>query len=132
MGYNYERELEQHLYTQFGEVFVHSEKMLGASKVRVDFFIYSPEGNFAIDIFYSGTIRTLQSNVRIKVNKYKKLTAKIFLISANSLIIQDTLDAYVKNKINTLPLNINLITLPNFVKLINNMKAYANPIKVEN
>lgn len=67
MGYNYERELEQLLYTQFGEVFVHSEKMLGTSKGRVDFFVYSPNGNFAIDIFYSGTMRTLQSNVNIKV-----------------------------------------------------------------
>ena len=129
LGYNYERELEKLLYSQFGEVFVHSEKMLGTSKGRVDFFVYCPNGNFAIDIFYSGTMRTLQSNVNIKVNKYTKLTAKIYLVSANNKIDQDTLDSYIRAKINTLPLNIQLITLPNFVKLINDMKAYTNPIK---
>ena len=130
MGYNYERELEQLLYTQFGEVFVHSEKMLGTSKGRVDFFVYSPNGNFAIDIFYSGTMRTLQSNVNIKVNKYSKLTEKIYLVSANNEINQDSLDSYVRTKTNTLPLNIQLITYSNFVKLIKNMTAYSNPIKV--
>lgn len=127
-GYNYERELEQLLYTQFGEVFVHSEKMLETSKVRVDFYVYSPDGNFAVDIFHSGTMRTLQSNVNIKVNKYTKYKTKIYLVSANNKIDQSTLDVYVRAKTNTLPAHIHLITYLNFVKLINNLKAYTNPI----
>ena len=128
LGYNYERELEKLLCTQFGEVFIHSEKMLTTSKVRVDFFVYSPSGNFAIDIFHSGTMRTLQSNVNIKINKYAKHKEKIYLISANNKIDQETLDSYVNAKTNTLPLNIQLITYPNFMKLIIEMKAYTNPI----
>jgi len=127
-GSKYERILEKFLHKKFGEVFVHSEKMLSDSKIRVDFYIYSPEGNFAIDIFHCETMRTLQSNVNIKVNKYKKHDAKIYLVSANSNITQNNLDQYVTAKINSLPVNIYLVSWDTFISTIKEMGVYKNPI----
>ena len=68
-----EIELENVLRKKFGEVFVHTEKIFDDSKNRVDFFIYSPDGNFGIDIFYTDTMLDLQKNINIKIDKYLNL-----------------------------------------------------------
>jgi len=127
-GRSHERTLETTLHQKFGEVFVHSEKILSSSKVRVDFYIYSPSGNFAIDVFYSNTMRTLQSNINIKLNKYAKHNVVIYLLSANNNISQHDLDVYVKAKRNTLPQNVHIVSLSNFLSSINEMGFYENPI----
>ncbi len=128
-GRDYERKLEKQLHNHFGEVFVHSEKMLVDSKVRVDFYIYSPDGNFAIDIFYASTVRTLQSNVNIKTNKYKLHNIKIYLVSANNSIDQDKLDTYATARISSLPSNILLLTYDLFIKIIKTKRVYTNPVE---
>lgn len=127
-GRRNERTLETKLCQKFGEVFVHSEKILSSSKVRVDFYIYSPSGNFAVDVFYSNTMRTLQSNINIKLNKYRNHNIIIYLVSANNSISQQDLDVYVKAKRNTLPQNVNIVSLSNFMSSINKMGFYDNPI----
>ncbi len=121
-------DLEQQLQKQFGEVFVHSEKMLAESKVRVDFYIYTPDGNFAVDIFYPDTMRTLQSNVNIKAKKYEFHTAQIYLVSANSSISQEYLNRYSDSKNIPLHSNVTLVSLENFLGLIKNMSKYPNPL----
>lgn len=127
-GRRHERTLETTLRQKFGEVFVHSERILSSSKVRVDFYVYSPSGNFAIDVFYSNTMRTLQSNINIKLNKYAKHNMIIYLVSANNNISQQDLDVYVKAKRNTLPQNVHIVSLSNFLSLTNKISFYANPI----
>jgi len=127
-GSSHERTLETTLRQKFGEVFVHSERILSSTKVRVDFYIYSPSGNFAIDVFYSNTMRTLQSNINIKINKYTKHNVKIYLVSANNNISQHDLDVYVKAKRNTLPQNVHIVSLSNFISSLNEMGFYDNPI----
>lgn len=127
-GRDCERDLEKLLHQHYGEVFVHSEKMLWESKQRVDFYVYSPEGNFAIDIFYPSTIRTLQSNVNIKMKKYNELNVPLYLISANDSIAQDALDLYTISKLNLFTDNIVLLTLDSFIQKMNSQKAYPNPL----
>lgn len=60
-GRRTEVDLETMLINNFGEVFVHSEKIFNQYKTRVDFYIYTPDGNFGVDIFYPDSMRTLQS-----------------------------------------------------------------------
>ncbi len=96
--------------------------------MRVDFYVYCPEGNFAVDIFHSSTLNTLQSNVNIKVSKYTNHTVKLYLVSANTNISQDSLDVYLKARNKSLPSNICLLSMIKFISLIKDMKVYCNPI----
>src|SRR3989344_1797231 len=66
-GRREELALESVLKDSFGEMLVHTEKIFGMGKNRVDFYVYSPDGNFGIDIFYPETVKTMQSNVNIKM-----------------------------------------------------------------
>lgn len=127
-GRKCEDELQCYLSNHFGEVFVHSEKMLVKSKVRVDFYVYTPEANFAVDIFYPSTLRTLQSNVNIKAKKYTHHSIPIYLISANDSIPQSDLDTYSTAKVVPLPKNISLVSLKKFIEITQKMPAYTNPI----
>jgi len=115
------------LRQKFDEILVHSGKILSSSKVRVDFYIYSPSGNFAIDVFYSNTMRTLQNNINIKLNIYSKHDAIIYLVSANNNISQHDLNVYLKAKRNPLPQNVLIASLSNFLSSINEMGFYENP-----
>lgn len=114
-GRNEEIKLEKWLREKFGEVFVHTEKILNISnKNRVDFYVYCPEGNFGIDVFYPETIKTLMNNVNIKIKKYKDIKEKIYLVSANISITQNMIDKYSLGKKNELPKNIEIYNIINF------------------
>ena len=119
--------LESALRQKFGEVFVHTEKFFGSRKNRVDFFIYAPDGNFSIDIFYSDKMKTLQSNVNIKMKKYGMFAGKLYLASANPSLSQSDLNAYAESKKRPLPDNIELVTLDVLANRIAAMSAYPNP-----
>lgn len=127
-GRDAELSLEVVLRATFGEVFVHSEKIFDTSKNRVDFYVYTPDGNFGIDIFYSENMQSLQSNVNIKMSKYKNFSAKLYFLSANASFRQAELNDYVAAKVNRLPKNIQLVTWETMVSIIKNKKIYANPL----
>jgi hypothetical protein len=118
--------LESFLRVTFGEVCVHTEKMFGPSKCRVDFFVYAPEGNFGIDIFYSDTLRTLQSNVNIKMHKYAGFPGKLYLVAANTAFVQEELDTYAAAKTIALPKNVELVTLSTITARLARLRAYPN------
>ena len=125
-----ELELEEKLKNIFGEVFVHTERMFGARKFRVDFYVYSPDGNFGIDIFYPDNMRTLQSSVNIKNNKYLSFQEDLFLVVANETIFQVEIDAYVLSKTRVLPENIKLVSLETLYSIIRSKNSYPNPLKI--
>lgn len=120
--------LQTHLSDHFGEVFVHTEKLLIDSKIRVDFYVYSPDGNFAADVFYSDSLRTLQSNVNIKVPKYVHHPTTVYLVSANESLSQEVLDLYSQSKKNPLPSHILLVSLERFTQLVDTMGTFPNPL----
>jgi len=122
-GRQLEIDLEEILRHHFGEVFVHTEKIF-VGKQRVDFYVYSPAGNFGIDIFYADTMRTLQSNVNIKMKKYQHFTEPLYLIVANTEFTQKELDQNTKQKKIPFPDNISLISLKTFEKILRNTPAH--------
>jgi hypothetical protein len=121
--------LEQILREKFGEVFVHTERIFDDSKNRVDFYIYSPDGNFGIDIFYTETMRDLQKNINLKIGKYKRFPCKLYLTVGNNLFSQSEIDASSDAKTKALPTNhTSVVNLDSLYKLIKPMRSYPNPI----
>jgi hypothetical protein len=127
-GRNVELTLEKILRDKFGEVFVHTEKIFDASKNRVDFYVYSPDGNFGIDVFYTETMRYLQSNINIKMNKYHKFPLRLFLVVANETFKQKDLEQYAKSKIKPLSPTTKIVTMKTFLDVIKSKKVYPNPL----
>lgn len=121
--------LEKILHAHFGEVFVHTEKIFDTSKNRVDFYIYSPDGNFGVDVFYTETMQYLQSNINIKMNKYHNFPTRLFLVVANTSFNQAELDRYAAAKIKPLPQTTKLVTKETLLAVIQTMKAYSDPLK---
>lgn len=124
-----ELSLEKVLRQHFGEVFVHTEKMFDTSKNRVDFFVYSPAGNFGVDVFYTESMHCLQSNINIKMKKYHAFTLELLLVVANSKFKQSDLDSYAAAKIKPLPQTMKLITMKTLLTYIQTRQAYRDPLK---
>lgn len=127
-GREVELELEKILRGKFNEVFVHTERIFDNSKNRVDFYVYSPSGNFGIDVFYTDTIRDLQKNINIKIDKYLKFPHQLYLVVANSKFLQEDLDVYSKVKKKKLPSNALVLTMQVLLTLLESKDAYPDPI----
>ena len=127
-GRRVERALEKVLCKKFGEVFVHAEKFFESSKNRVDFYVYSPDGNFGIDVFYTDTMKYLQSNINIKMGKYSNFPVELFLVSANKSFRQVDIDCYANAKLNPLPKTTKIATMETSSVLLKRKRAYPDPI----
>ena len=125
-GRKAERDLEKLLKNHFGEMFVHTEYFASdENKCRLDFFIYSPDGNFGVDIFYPDSLYTCVHNINVKQRNYKLCKERIFLVVANSLINQQELDALSSAKKNQLDEKILIVTLENFLDSIKSKMKYS-------
>lgn len=129
-GSNAERLLEQKLSDRFGELFVHTEKLYGKGKNRVDFFVYAQNSNFGIDIFTTETTRDLQKNINIKIDKYIDFPVNIplyFALSSESLTGADVLKSIVNmSKLAKLP-NLRVLTLDQLYLEINTYTIIDSP-----
>jgi hypothetical protein len=130
-GRDSEIKLERVLKDKFGEVFVHTEKIFDDSKNRADFYIYSPDFNFGIDIFYTENIHGLQGNINIKINKYKNFKDKLYFVVGNNLFKQSELDKYNSLKREDINIDFRIVNLDELYKLIQSMNIYPNPLKNE-
>ncbi len=127
-GRETELKLEKILRLKFNEVFVHTERIFDDSKNRVDFYIYSPSGNFGIDVFYTNTMQDLQKNINIKINKYPKFPGELYLVVANPIFNQNKLNSYSERKKKILPPNTKILTMPSLIHLIGTKSAYPDPL----
>jgi len=127
-GREIELDLEKLLKNKFGEVFVHTEKIFDNTKNRVDFYIYSPSGNFGIDVFGTNTISSLQSNINLKLNKYSGFKEKLFFVVVGDSFSQADLDVYVVKKKKVLSQNAKIITIEGLKEILGYMEAYSNPL----
>lgn len=127
-GRETELELEKILRNRFNEVFVHTERVFDDSKNRVDFYIYSPDGNFGIDVFYTDTIHDLQNNINLKIDKYLKFPNQLYIVVANPNFAQEDLDKYSKEKRKVLPANIAIFTMKTLLGLVSIKKTYDDPL----
>lgn len=129
-GSDAERLLEQKLINRFGELFVHTEKLYGKGKNRVDFFVYAQNSNFGIDIFTTETTRDLQKNINIKVDKYIDFPKNIplyFALSSTSLTdldVERSLDNM--SKLAKLP-NLKILTLDQLYYEVENYAVISSP-----
>lgn len=128
-GRESEIKLEKILTDIFHEVFVHTEKIFDLSKSRLDYYIYSPSGDFGIDIFQTGTIKDLQKNVNVKVSKYKNFSKELYFVVDNSFFSQKDLDQSSNSKRDLLPKNVKLVNIDTLLSILKNKKVYINPIK---
>ncbi len=122
-----EIELERILRDKFGEVFVHTEKIFDLSKNRVDFFIYTPDGNFGIDVFHTETRKDLNKNINIKLDKYANFNKKLYFVVSGNIFSQPDIDAILSLKKRTME-NISLVNLETMRSIILNMQTYPNPL----
>jgi len=127
-GRDTEISLEKILREKFQEVFVHTERIFDDSKNRVDFYVYSPDGNFGIDVFYTEIMRDLQKNINIKIDKYQKFPHQLFLVVGNNNFEQKELDEYMISKKKALPQNTTITTLKTLFEIIKKMRSYPNPL----
>jgi hypothetical protein len=111
-----ELEIEKLLVAQFGEAFVHVEKRFGTQGHRVDFYVYSPSGNFGVDVFWAASIHHVR-------------TITIYFLCANRSIPQKDLDTFVANKKHALSPNTKLVSPTTFAKVIAPSEAYRTPVK---
>jgi hypothetical protein len=109
-------------------VFVHTEKIFDNTKNRVDFYIYSPGGNFGIDVFGTETMHNLQSNMSAKLKKYLGFKEKLFFVVANDFFSQDDLDNYTKRKVKVLQDNAKIITIGSLKHMLSTIESYPNPL----
>ena len=120
--------LEKILKNKFGEVFVHTEKVFGDVKNRMDFYIYAPEGNFGIDVFYTETMKDLQKNINLKIDKYKDFPELLYFVVGNSKFTQSDLNAYTLAKQKALGKKAQIVSLLEIQELIKPMSVYPNPL----
>jgi hypothetical protein len=93
-----ENDLEKILIKRFGLPFVHTERRFSQeNKNRIDFYIFSPSGNFGVDIFYTETARSLWGNIDHKLGRYKDFPREDTLIfaCANSAFSQKEIDQII-------------------------------------
>jgi len=125
-GWNTENKIEEILQFRFGEPFVHTQKRFG--HVRADFYVYCPNGNFAIDVFCYEAKHSFLAEINFKQKTYNNFPCKIIFLAINSNFNQTQINNWIKNKRNTLPVNISVMEFMEFQQYINQLPVYKNPI----
>lgn len=124
-----EDNLRDILYQKFHEPFVHLEKPIDPiRKLRADFYVFNPIENFAVDIFATETLHNLDTNIYIKLKKYSHLPLKMYFVLVSKQLTVGDISLFMRRKSDKFPKNIQLITLDDFIKMIQTIPAYQNPI----
>ena len=125
-----ERELEEYLVKKFGEVYVHGEKRYGGGSNRADFIVFTPDGNFGIDVFFTDTLRDLQKNVNLKVDKYADYPSDVplYFVCANVAITEDDIEYTISHmsKIALLP-QLKVMGISGLQHELETRQRYADP-----
>jgi len=124
-----EENLKKLLCEKFHEPFVHVEKLIDKEKkVRVDFYVFNPEENFAVDIFVTETFHSLVTHTNHKLNKYSDYKEKLFLVLSSENLKAGDLTVLLSRKKNAIPKNITIIHQEEFLTLVAGIPPYKNPI----
>lgn len=127
-GKDAEVKLELYLRGKFGDIYVHNERIYDYSDLkRIDFYVYTPKENIGIDVFHTGTLRDLQTNVSIKLNKYEGFEDKLYFACANSDCNQGQFHSYIQSKRKPMPENTHLVTMAKLKTGLEKYPRYEDP-----
>lgn len=126
-----EKELEEFLVSKFGEVYVHGEKRYGKGSNRADFIVFTPDGNFGIDVFFTDTLRDFQKNINLKIEKYLDYPKDVHLyfVCANTAISEDDIQYTTAHmsKLKLLP-QLKVLGLEGLNSELESMRRYEDPV----
>lgn len=127
-----EKEIYDYLTSIFGVESVQREYFFTDDKrTRTDFFIYSKNGNFAVDVLYPDNKRNLIGCLNSKMRTYSSETMlqyPIIFLQMNDNILQDEIQCILDKKKNKLLKYQNLMNLEEFKKLC----SKKNSLKLKN
>jgi len=124
-GFKIENELGEILVNKFGQAFVHLERPFGNSKRRIDFYIFCPDGNFGLDVFYPASVYNMKTILNLKIKAYNnRFMEDNYLVVSNPEITQEQIDSVIEKKIKKLPLRCQTVSLQSFRELIKNKRTY--------
>ena len=118
-AFELEREMEKRLISLFGEELVHVEKPWSQKdKKRLDFFVYTANGAFGVDVFNPSTLFNLKVQVLLKMKQYNGARFPLFLVFANPLLDDREVQACLARKKTPLPPNVKVMSWDNFLNEI--------------
>jgi hypothetical protein len=123
-----EKQITKELISLFGEHFVHIERPVNyeaSTKIRFDCFVFSPDGNFAVDIFTTETVHDLASNLYIKFSKYKDFRDSIvYLVLDTKGLDRGDVSKLTTSRLSLSNKNIIVILYKDFIKEVSTMNKY--------
>ncbi|MFZ3032098.1 MAG: hypothetical protein WA082_03615 [Candidatus Moraniibacteriota bacterium] len=123
-----EDNLRDILFEKFHEPFVHLEKPIDKNrKLRVDFYVFNPIENFAVDIFTTETYHNLDTNVYIKLKKYHHIQERLYFVLLSENLTVGDVSLFIERRPSHFPSNIKLVTLDQFTEIIKSIPSYENP-----
>lgn len=123
-----EANLGQKLCTYFHEVFVHIERPVRGSKVRLDFYVYNQTKNFGVDIFNTENIPNLRSNLTAKSRKYSGFKELLYFVVQSEGVTENDILNHNLGKAGQLLPNMKLISLNSFLEEIKKFIPHNNPL----
>lgn len=127
-GLNFEHEIERFLIKKFGEPFVHIQKRVGLGRNRLDFYVYYKNGNFGVDVtVVSGHFRNVQTNLNIKIAKYKTLNLPIFFVVSGDYN-QSQFDQWIIKRLSPFPNRCRIFTPANFMQYVSKLESLTIPL----
>lgn len=122
-------EVYKYLVGTFGREFVHREFFFTDDKrTRTDFFIYTKDGNFSIDVFYPANRHSLNDCLNQKMRTYSPdlmLQYPVIFVQMNEDITEEAIASIIKNKKNKLQQNQHLMTYGELKKFCKKQKPRA-------
>ena len=95
------------------------------SRNASDCGVYHKYGHFFVDVFFAKDTISLTGCINHKMKKLEGYnnTDPIYLICSNPEISQDIIDTMISAKKNPLPEQVQVVTMENFLKILENYKA---------
>lgn len=123
-----EKTIRNLLIDKFHNPFVHIERPTGdSSKSRLDFYVFTPSGNFAVDVFTTSTVHDLGTNLNIKIAKYKNFEEKLYFVLMSDCINTKDIRLHLSRRKTEFPKNMHLLLVDDFIQEINSIACYVNP-----
>ncbi|MBI2891043.1 MAG: hypothetical protein HYY13_09705 [Nitrospirae bacterium] len=129
-GLEHELRIEGKLIERFGEVFVHGEKRIGATRKRVDFFVFTADGPFAVDVFDSDDIHSFIVHLNIKLRRYEDFPSEVplLLVCMNQALSDDRIEAILAAKERKVPESFRVLAYAGFLKSLHEFRPHKWPM----